>query len=400
MPAERSDLKQDARKRIGTTSRTIVRYLWLAALAGMGASRVVFSAEPTPADEMAVQAARLVALLGDESFAARERATSQLIEIGWPARTALLAGKQHLDREIRYRCRRILALIDEIDFDRRLAAFAAGRDDPQAPLPAWGAFRTRFGDSTALRSVFIRLQQAEPEVLEAIESGEGVAAVLADRSAHLQRVQRVTRRGVALPNVLALLLAASDSGVTLDTATGTALAGFCYQPEVQNAAQDPVQRKVLRELLGCWVRQARGPIAHQALTLAMRFDLPEGLEVATRVLEQPDEPAAIRQSGILAILRLGDQQHQELLETLLDDRTRCASQRVNNVLYETQIRDVALAALLLMQEQDPRRFGFERMIENDATGFIPSTVGFEDDQQRASAFDQWKAHATTRSGDR
>ncbi len=394
MLVERTPDKPTVPQRIGWLLRTTLPSVFLAALVGTRAPLSVGVAAPPPVTDPAELALRLVELLGDESFATREQATSRLIEIGWPARAALLAGKRHPDREIRYRCRRILARIDQLDFDRRLAAFATGHDDSQQPLPGWDAFRSLFGDSRELRSLFIRMQTAEPELLQVIQAGQERSATLAARIAQLQRMQRITRQAVPVPSVLVLLLAASDSDVVLDPATERGLASFCYQPELQQAAQDPLQRQVLRELLGRWLEQARGPLVHQALTLAMRFEVPVGLELATRVLDQPEETAAIRQSAILAILKLGDTPHQKLLESLLNDPTRCATQRVDNELFETQLRDVALAALLIMQDQDPRQFGFERLVENEATGFIPSTVGFANDQQREHAFDQWQAHRT------
>ena len=75
------------------------------------------------------EAALLVQQLGAEEFSLRERATTQLIEMGVAAKNAVDAGRTHPDREIRYRCERIFQIVGELDFQRRLTAFTAGRSD-------------------------------------------------------------------------------------------------------------------------------------------------------------------------------------------------------------------------------------------------------------------------------
>jgi hypothetical protein len=345
--------------------------------------------EPPLSPDPSVRAARLVDLLGDEEFAARERAMSELIEIGWPAKAALRQGRQHADREIRYRCERILSMIDELDFHRRLTAFAAGRDD-QHGLPGWDRYRDAFGNDGEARALFVEMQKAEPEIMRAIEDGQGVAKAIEVRCAHLQQLQRATRQPVSLGSLAAMLFAIGDQEVELGMEAGSALGSFCYQSELQNAMNDPAKRRILGRLLGQWIKRGDGWTAYQALTLAMRFDLQEGLIPAQKVLENPADQPYIRQNGILAIAKLGDERHVPLLEALLDDDSRCASQRVNDATYETQIRDVALAALLIMKQQDPEEFGFDRMIRNEMNVFITNTVGFQDDQQREAALAKWK----------
>ena len=56
-------------------------------------------------------AKQLVRQLGDASYAERERASRQLLEIGLEARAALDEGMRHPDAEIAFRCR---GLWDEV----------------------------------------------------------------------------------------------------------------------------------------------------------------------------------------------------------------------------------------------------------------------------------------------
>ncbi len=87
-----------------------------------------------------------------------------------------------------------------------------------------------------------------------------------------------------------------------------------------------------------------------------------------------------------------DKTHVPLLETLLDDATRCTSMRINNRNYETQVRDIALAALLHITKQDPRKFGFDRLQTHPQIVFNTTTVGFEDDTKRNEALAKWRSY--------
>jgi hypothetical protein len=83
------------------------------------------------------------------------------------------------------------------------------------------------------------------------------------------------------------------------------------------------------------------------------------------------------------------------LEPALEDATRISSHRIDNVQYEIQIRDVALAAVLLLKKQDPKQFGFDRIQLNDSNVFNFGTVGFENEDKRKQAFakyQEFKAH--------
>lgn len=336
------------------------------------------------------RAEALVQDLGDEQFSIRERATSQLIEMGLPAKEALDEGRQHADREIRYRCERILAIVEEIDFQRRLAAFAAGRTNGEDELPAWTRFRTLYGDDGDARAFFVEMQKAEPGMLKAVHEGpQGVGQVVDARCLELQQAQQISR-SVSIGSIAALLFAVGDTEVHLNFRTGSYLYSICSRPELQNAMDDAARKKFVRGMLGTWIKRADGFTAHQTLALAMRFDLKEGLVPAVKILENRGNPAYVRQNAIVAIAKLGDDSHTKLLESLLDDATKYTTQRLNNVNYEAQIRDIALAALLIMKKQDAKKFGFDRIQQHPTNIFITNTVGFQDDETRGKALAKWK----------
>ena len=345
---------------------------------------------PRPAGDQPQQSAEaLVQRLGDENFATREQASSRLVQLGAGAVDALKKGTQHPDREIRYRCHRILTLVEEHDFQRRLDAFAAG--DDQHGLPGWQRYSQSFGDQPDARDLFLEMQKAEPDIMQSIEDGPQQAGkMLALRCDGIQQHQTLSRNPVPLGSIVAMLFAASDEHVQVPQTAGSTLATLCYQPEVQNAMNHAGRSPILRRLLGDWIRRNDSWAVFQNLSLAMRYEMKEGLVAARGLIENPGNQPYIRQNAILAIVKLGDRDDIPLLETLLDDESRCAIQRVQEKTYETQLRDVALAAILLMQGEDPKEYGFERIQLHNVNVFVTGTAGFDSDEKRQAALAKFR----------
>ncbi len=362
-------------------------FLLLAIMTTCGSS----FAEDTPraTGDRHTEAGDLVRQLGDEQFSVRERATTRLIQMGISARKALEMGRNHADREIRYRCERILSIVGELDFEHRLDAFAACRSDGD-DLPAWGLFRERFGDDSQSRALFVRMQEAEADLLRAVAEGpQGISRAVDQRCIVLQQTQRIDGEPVTLGGITALLFAASEQDASLGMEATMVLCTLCRQPTMADAMKDPSKREILAQMMSRWIEPSQGWAAYQTLFLSMKYDLKEGLKPALALLENPGEQPYARQQAILAVAKLGDQSHAERLEALLDDSSRCNAHRVNNVTFETQIRDVALVAILKLRKQDPKQFGFRRIQEDSATVFTISTVGFESEERRKQVFDKY-----------
>jgi len=331
----------------------------------------------------------LVQQLGDEQFSVRERAMTQLIEIGVPARAALVEGRRQADREIRYRCERILSIVEELSFQRRLTAFASGKSDGH-DLPGWERFRASFGDNADTRALFVQMQEAESELMKAVENGpQGVARAAEARCLALQQTQRSRGQPTSLGSLAALLFAVNEADANLGMQAASMMFALCRQPLVNNAMSDRSKGKILRKMVGSWIEKSEGWLAYQTLLLAMQYDLKEGLVPAEKILKNPAEQPFAKQQAILAVAKLGDKSYVDRLEPLLGDATRCSARRIKNVTYETQVRDVALAAILLLEGQDPKKFGFDRFQENPTTAFSTTTIGFANNDSRDKAFEKY-----------
>lgn len=296
--------------------------LVLSAVAGWQVRLATAQDERAGVQERNAEAALLVEQLGAEEFSLREQATTRLIELGVTAKKAVEAGKTHPDREIRYRCERILQIVDELDFQRRLTAFTTGRSEG-LDLPAWRRFRSLYGDDGETRSLFVEMQQAEAELMLAIENGpQGVARVADARTMQLQQSQRRAGEATSLGSIAALLFAAVSDNLNLGLQSSYMLVNFCNQASFVEGMNDPAKSKVLRKMLCEWIKRSEGTVAQQSMFLAMRYDMKEGLIPATRILRNLGEQPFIRQTAMMTVAKLGDATHIHLLEAALADATQ------------------------------------------------------------------------------
>ena len=107
------------------------------------------------------------------------------------------------------------------------------------------------------------------------------------------------------------------------------------------------------------------------------------------MLEKPGASSNMRQFAVLTVAKLGDASHFPLLESLLNDHAVCAQQRIDQISYQTQVRDVALAAMVHIAGQDPRRFGFPRIMPHKDYLITTDSLGFANDKERQAALDKW-----------
>lgn len=368
---------------------------------------------PKPAPEQSAFARdphALVRQLGDPQFAARKRATAQLVELGADAIEALEEGVQSRDREIQYRSRHALQVIREQDFQRRLRSFAAGLDSRERyELPGWPLFRKDYGDTVEARSLFVEMQQSEPTLLQALDrSSDDALEVLMQRVAEIQQQARQGEnlRQLSLGSITTFLFVLNHtSGGEPAELTGHNIGSYFRQESFSGALQAGSHRDLLRKMLGTWIARAEGWDAFYAIILAMQFDIAEGLRPAQRVLEtqggDPNLPY-YRGFALQVFAKFGDASHVPVIEPFLDDTTSYGGSVTvaQNAKYRTQIRDIALATVVHLTKQDPQEFGLTRMKLMGSTQFFNTgSIAFEDDAQRDEAIAKWKAFQAARRPD-
>lgn len=366
---------------------------------------VAAAAAPSPEQ----QAGELVGQLGDDSFQARQRAMRELIALGLPAKQALLDGLQDDDPEVRWRCRHVLESVLELDLRARLARFAADEDGAQGlTLPGWERYRELAGDEPAERELFVEMQRAEPDLLEAADNPSPLLDdALLQRCAQLQQTifapfasDSRARRQAPLGSVAALLFVATQPEVQVSDALISYLHTFSFQPAFTQAMTDPRRSKPLRKLLGTWVgRGAGSQSTYHNFMLALQYNLSEALEPAKAALKAHDAQPYAVQYALLVVGRFGSsEEYAPLIERLLDDKNVLGTNNIDQKEVRTEVRDVALAILVHLAGEDHGQYGFKYLQKNPQSGILPLSAGFANEKERSAAIEKWRQQIAPKEG--
>jgi hypothetical protein len=127
-----------------------------------------FCERPAAADEPSkAQVDRWIAELADDDYQIRKSAAERLVEGGDVAHAALSSVANGIDPETRFAARRLMTLIEDSAFHRRLADFAADVDGRRGvTLPGWTEFGALVGHDAAARELFVDMQREEPQLLQ------------------------------------------------------------------------------------------------------------------------------------------------------------------------------------------------------------------------------------------
>lgn len=360
------------------------------------------SARPgqVPAQEQAVappsDAASLVRQLGSESFQEREVAMLGLARLGVAAKPALLAGLDSPDAEVRQRCRRVLEVVLDLDFRERVRRFAADSEGRQQhDVPGWKEFAEMTGGVPAARDLYVEVLEAEPHLIEVLGSApQSMNEMVLLRAQQLQLKRSVnaqTRQPqeVSLGSIVALLFVTAHPSVNLPDNLQTTTLNYLNYPAFQQAINAGPRADMLRALVGAWIRRGQGP-PYQMMTLALRYQLPDGIQPALAVVRQQQVQPQIRMQALLVVGRFGTREHIPLLEQQLADKD-AVPYRVNRNPVPTQVRDVALAVLVKLTGQKLADYGFDRAQEPMPGMLALHTLGFPNDELRQAALDKWTA---------
>jgi hypothetical protein len=343
----------------------------------------------------------LIRELGSDQFAGRERASRELVELGIVTREALQRAATSPDAEVRNRARAILATVSETDFRERLEAFSADYDGRQhRSLPGWDQFSSLFGGSRLARELFVEMQRAEPELLEAVAASPQAATdALASRSQAMLDGHSDVNLG--LGTVASLLFAATGPEVKLNEHSSMQLLPYVVQLTYQRHNKSPMWSPLLKKLVGRWLVKDTAPAtAFQNLLMAAQLELkPESLTVAGRILSAEVAQSNARQIALVVMGRYGDRSHVSLVERLLGDTSRCeigvSGGPDPKQARQMQVRDLALAVLIHLTDQELGDYGTATPQAYGPVGFPLRALSFPDDAARDAAHKKWVAWRTT-----
>lgn len=371
----------------------LIVLLLVGVLAPLGSLAETKEDAPTPAERQ--QIAGLIAQLGADDFADREEAADKLVALGLIAYRQVEESVKSPDPEVRYRAARILSELLDADFERRLQVFVSGEDKVERfPVPGWDQFKKRFGDTKEWREFFVELQKGDREMFQAVEAGpKATQELLGRRLDNFQMEQRFGRQQtMPLTTVASMLFAGTADGVDLaqNALHANLLNNLAYQQSIRDALSQGPRKDQVRAVLGAWIKTGGEKSGHQAIMLAMQYDLKEGLVPAEKILaDDTARQPYMSQFALLAVAKFGDASHIPVVEKLLEDKGICNRMQVNNVMKDTQVRDVALLTLAHLTKQDKKELGFDRLQDAQPYLYNLSTMGLDGDAKRDAALKKW-----------
>jgi HEAT repeat protein len=395
---------------IAPVCSAVLAFVWAIGCWGLSSSVMAQTDQPSPGAE---EIARWIDELGDNSYTVRQSAADRLLAAGMAARTALVAVSNGPDPETRAAARRLIALVDRSDFDRRLRAFAADTDGRLGiTLPGWEAFVTLVGDDGRARALFVDMQQAESRLLaqvfsQPVEARDSSWEYRLTRLLH-GRVVVDRRQGPPLGSCATMLfLGALPEPVPSDQAARS-VTQLAEAPSVREAVQSDEHRDAVRRLVAAWINNCPNRndlVLLQRLRLALTYDLAETLPLAVAVAKDPQYltvPPTTRVMAILAVGKLGGPADVDHLEPLLEDATvfmpARAGQAVGQPANQVQIRDAALVVMLHLTDQAPQQYGFPAVQPHIPTLFNPATLYMPSDAERDAAIEKWRAWRAEHAG--
>ena len=347
--------------------------------------------------------------LASAKFSTRQFATQNLIAQGVGALPAVEAGLKSSDREVRLRCRRIFRVVRENDFQDRLVRFAADTGSNAHGLPKWQAFRNLAGDSASSRQLFVAMQQEQGSFLEEIQQRSKGIAPLIGRGLTTLNGQRVgqRRKQPSLATLATLLLLVLDCQID-NRDLNDALTLYLFRLDA-NLRGSPV-REPLITLLRHWLPRQEGPSTYMAMHISLRHGIGEARVLAERALsaeaiaterqrEKKNGRTYWRHLAVVVLARFGDDRHVAVLTPLLSDSTPTPYGRRQGAQRDvTQMRDIALAALVKLRERKLGDFGFQDVRPHPEQVWDLGTLAFANDRERSRAIANW--HRAEQAGNR
>ena len=345
----------------------------------------------------------LIQALGSGGFVERQKAMQRLIEIGGDSIPKLQRAMESPSREVRFRAAKVLELVKDRDFERQLQRFLRAENEGDA-IPGWYILKDIIGKEGDARRILVEMHRAEPKIMRLLEvAPKTVARLVSERTHQIQRTPQNLLGKLSSANMAAILLATKLDGVTLSDLNMRYVASLMSHQlfSKELVSRDPqkgyipvrgVRSDMFRKLVASVLLDLKGTALQIGLSVALRYDIQDGLVAADRALNDKNLPCHVRQYALMLYGKFGNPSHIKRLMQLLDDASFCGTtQTVDKVKYSTQIRDVALATIILIAKADHKKFGFDR-IRLSGSSFTLNTIGFADDDARKKAKEAWLAH--------
>ncbi|PQO35285.1 hypothetical protein C5Y96_09630 [Blastopirellula marina] len=351
----------------------------------------------------------IIAQLGDDEYLVREAAEDRILQRGADILPLLNEARRSPDPEVRLRASALYLQLSARVRKDNFTRFADMAKD--VDLPGWKRFQERHGDSKVTRKLFVSILKDEWDIIVALETQPQMMDYLL-----FQRANKI-REDLYGPNHIqisegtaaAMLHATSFEDIRITDPTMDQLKFLLAAPQVTNSLQDPESAGPLLSVFDQWLETnlKSGRFSQEmrfvVLTTCLREGIKSGKVVAKQMLDERASP--IYQNGfgqfgainatqqmmyaMLAIAKLGGKEDIEYLSKYFDDDTEVSLPTVQGDQFNTQMKDVALVAVLHLSGENPKDYGFPRISTDPNFLYNIRSIGFTTPQQRQQAFEKW-----------
>lgn len=365
---------------------------------------VALTAGAPPVDpELHKKAEQLVAQLGDKDYRDRERAAKDLLEMGYAARDAVLAGQKNPDGEIAERCKKLYPAIFRHDLEKRVQKFLDNVDGPiPDDLPGAKSWLKITGDGKESRELYAEMVKGHPELLLKVElHPEQLRQAYIDfmRDVYTRTNSRtVSGTGRLMPmdsEVLTYFFLGAVGEVRPTAVPGVSSTYYYQFLNATYTTSKLTNSASFRKLYAGWLEKERySLVVRRAIDIAAQNGVKECAPAALRIAADKATPITYRSMALMGFAKLAGKDNLKDLEPFLKDATQLAAVVVvNGERGSVQMRDVALGAAILAAGLNLSDFGFERKPPSGVSSVSYTYFAFGTDEKRDAAHAKWKEWA-------
>lgn len=364
----------------------------------------------------------LIRGLGAPEFAVREESESKLLKLGQQALPALKQAavdreRKYVDNEIRLRSKRLVILIERVEYEKQVKAFLSGESD-QIQLGGWERFKRVAGSELESRQLFIAMHESQRALLESISQTPGTTELKLNEVVRRKlRVSSYSKANSTMGTLAAVLhtaihelpMANGPKRIELNDYNVGRIKSVLLQSQMTRFIESANKRKQFRRLVLAWLDTLPHETALQTkvkLELIRKYGLSEQLGWVDGVLLDRQQPNSNRILAIQVIDEIANSQQLAGLKQLLDESTLVGkfylesnsleeeSTQSKTTVIEVHFGDIALATCLRKAKLDLAEFGFPVQVINNDGKLNSNLAGFPNEQVRQRAFEKWRQMQT------
>ncbi|MEM8668455.1 MAG: hypothetical protein AAGG48_13135 [Planctomycetota bacterium] len=326
----------------------------------------------------------LVDQLGAREFAARERASDQLAELGLAIIPRLKKAKKSEDPEIRLRASEIIRQLTEGNTEAKIESFLAGEN---VNFPGWTSLRSFLGDTQGARELFIDLMTQHPKLTESLDGETRDRAVALEAVlSTVQNAMSVERRFPNKADVFALLMAGVDPNIPPNAGLESNILMVMNQSAVREIRKDWQLNRPFETLVAIWMSRSSIANRQEVLEVGMRMNLESTLDLAIRTANETNKVNLLVIS-LQAISRFGEQTDAPLIRELVKDvrPVTLPGFVVGDREFKREVGDIAMATIARLYKKPLAELGFQDVNLHPSIGFEIKNVGFKNQEDRDAA---------------